>query len=244
LIIRNGIIVIAHNQTKLRTMAHNTHHNSNNWVKSQAGESALMNRFADIEAAQTLTHLRDGVPTKELLLAQKIPRGWCPIVEVNRLKAELQTTNEGWALDRDELKRALKDNLYLSQKHDDALALMVTSLQNSGAYDDTVDWKNVCNERMVEIRRKEEVIRKKDEKATRLIDIIRGKNAEIKNLRRLLGNKHSQLDFMKGSLGMVSEVVNNKATVVYHPEAAAAERWTSAPKTWDDWITNRFNSTA
>ena len=58
MIIRNGIIVIAHNQTKLRTMAHNTHHNSNNWVKAQAGESAAQVLAPhEMAAAQTLTQL-------------------------------------------------------------------------------------------------------------------------------------------------------------------------------------------
>lgn len=43
---------------------------------------------------------------------------------------------------------------------------------------------NVCRRQYKEILRKESIINKKDEKATRLIEIIRGKNKEIEDLKK------------------------------------------------------------
>jgi len=61
-------------------------------------------------------------------------------------------------------------------------------LENSGAFDDDgTDWEKLAKDRMVEIFRKEDVIRHKDDKATRLINIIRDKNNELDNLKWRLG---------------------------------------------------------
>jgi len=50
--------------------------------------------------------------------------------------------------------------------------------------DDDSDWENLASNRMKEIQRKEEIIVRKDNKASRLIGIIREKNDEIEGLKK------------------------------------------------------------
>jgi hypothetical protein len=50
--------------------------------------------------------------------------------------------------------------------------------------DEDSDWENLASNRMKEIQRKEEIIVQKDNKASRLIDIIREKNDEIEGLKK------------------------------------------------------------
>jgi hypothetical protein len=147
----------------------------------------------------------------------------------------------------------MRENIELTKGLELDTASILISLRNSGAFDSNLDWEKLSSKRMGEIRRKEGVIRQKDSKATRLIEIIRGKNNKIGELRNyinklegFLTKKHCELDFMKGSLSMVSEVVNNNATVVWHPEISRSVNRSErsgkqGSNTWEDWIRKRFN---
>jgi hypothetical protein len=53
------------------------------------------------------------------------------------------------------------------------------------SYEDE-EWENIANTRLLEIKRKENIIQQKDEKATRLIGIIRLKNNEIIDAKKKL----------------------------------------------------------
>ena len=183
------------------------------------------------------------------------------VSENDKLRKDISTLKSDWAADRQELKAVLKENMELTEQQELDAAQMSMSLKNSGAFDGSLDWKNISSDRMEEIRRKEQVIRNKDGKATRLIEIIRGKNHIIANLRQVVANLNNGLksaqaneNFMRGSLGMVSEVVNNEATVVYHP-SELAQLYRSPenliiPKnprkanTWESWIERRFSKTS
>jgi len=136
--------------------------------------------------------------------------------ENEHLRKDLSTLKSDWAADQKELKEVLKENMVLTEQQDLDVAQILISLKNSDDSDDfdgSLDWKNISGDRMAEIKRKEMVIRKKDSKATRLIKIIREKKRIISNLRQIIANE----TFMRGSLGMVSEVINNEEPVVYHP---------------------------
>jgi len=178
------------------------------------------------------------------------------------LRRELACTRENWRVDRAELARMLNKDAPDNQVPN--LDVFLMNLRNSGAFspqpDFVLDWKTISDERMGEIRRKEQVIQNKDGKASRLIDIIRGKNSHIRNLVEKMQKLQAEINYMAGSLGMVSEVVNHKATLVYHPQAAEASIPQSgfdtppgqsppcAPRSvnkegrsWDDWIAARFS---
>ena len=183
------------------------------------------------------------------------------VSENDKLRKDISTLKSDWAMDRQELKAVLKENMELTEQQELDTAQMLMSLKNSGAFDGSLDWKNISSDRMEEIRRKEQVIRNKDGKATRLIAIIRGKNRIIANLRQVVANLNNGLksaqaneNFMRGSLGMVSEVVNNEATVVYHPSELAQlyrspENLIRSKKpyqvpSWESWIERRFSKTS
>ncbi len=178
-------------------------------------------------------------------------------VTIANLKLRLRNMETDWKVDQAELKKLIKENSKLQDES--GTTAVLSNLLNSGAFVsepvEDLNWKEISDNRMTEIKRKEDVIQQKDMKATRLIEIIRGKNKQIKYLREIFKKVQSEKNFMFGSLGMVSEVVNNQATLVYHPEAAeaATRRFNTPPglsppgapkvgnKTWESWIARRFN---
>ena len=88
-------------------------------------------------------------------------------------------------------------------------------------------------------------IQDKDTKVTRLIEIIRMKNKQIKKhkrekmeLHRMIDNQRAHIEFMNGSFGMVNEVVNNSATAVFHPEINMQKK---PALTLEEWIARRFD---
>ena len=144
--------------------------------------------------------------------------------QILALKSELQTANEGWEIDRTELKKIIRENIELSKLD---IPKIVMTLRNSGAFD--LDWEKLSAERMQEIWRKEGVIRDKDDKVTRLIRIIREKNSKIKELK-----KHQE--------SVVS--VNNKATAECD-RGSQPSLWRASVRgkpNWEDWIKRRFEA--
>lgn len=84
------------------------------------------------------------------------------------------------------------DDLYINNSDSD--------ISDDESISSNDSWENVANKRMREIIRKEDIIVQKDQKATRLIGIIREKNTEIESLKkktleqqRMIWKLHKQL---------------------------------------------------